>query len=193
MTSFLLVRISVPANPVSGPSGFTKHGNAISLALNLLPFSGIAFLWFMAVLRERVGELEDRFFVTVFLGSGFFFVAMVFTPGAVAGGIITILSHASPSLIQSGGYALGRAEAYQTLNIYAAKMAGVFMMATCIISLRTRILPRWMPFLGYALLLSRHLGRCSSSPAERLNDTSGKSAPPSSREGGVRWEERYGS
>ena len=153
MTSFLLVRISVPANPVSGPSGFIKHANAISLALNLLPFSGIAFLWFIAVLRERVGELEDRFFVTVFLGSGFLFVAMVFTSGAVAGGIITILSHASPSLIQSGGYALGRAEAYQTMNIYAAKVAGVFMMSTCTISLQTRILPRWMSFLGYALAL----------------------------------------
>jgi hypothetical protein len=116
MTSFLLVRISVPANPVSGPSGVIKQANVISLALNLLPFSGITFLWFIAVLRERVGELEDRFFVTVFLGSGLLFVAMVFTPGAVAAGIITILSHASPSLIQSGGYVLGRAEAYQTSN-----------------------------------------------------------------------------
>jgi len=153
MASFLLVRLSVPANPLSGPSGFIEHSKTISLALNLLPFAGIAFLWFIAVLRDRVGELEDRFFATVFLGSGFLFVAMVFTSGAVAGGIITILSHASSSLIQSGGYALGRAEAYQTLNIYAAKMAGVFMMATCTISLRTRILPRWMPFLGYALAL----------------------------------------
>jgi hypothetical protein len=153
MTSFLLVRISVPANPLSEASGFVEHSKTISLALNLLPFAGIAFLWFIAVLRDRVGELEDRFFATVFLGSGFLFVAMVFTSGAVAGGIITILSHASSGLIQSGSYALGRAEAYQTLNIYAVRMAGVFMMAACTISLRTRILPRWMPFLGYALAL----------------------------------------
>jgi hypothetical protein len=153
MASFLLVRISVPANPLSEPAGFTEHAKAISLALNLLPFSGIAFLWFIAVLRDRVGELEDRFFATVFLGSGLLFVAMIFTSAAVVGGIITLLSHASASLIQSGGYALGRAEAYQTLNIYGVKMAGVFMMATCTISLRTRILPRWMPFLGYALAL----------------------------------------
>jgi hypothetical protein len=153
MASFLLIRISIPANPLSEASGFVEHSKTISLALNLLPFSGIAFLWFIAVLRDRVGELEDRFFATVFLGSGFLFVAMVFTSAAVAGGIITILSHAPASLIQSGSYALGRAEAYQTLNVYAVKMAGVFMMATCTISLKTRVLPRWMPFLGYVLAL----------------------------------------
>ena len=153
MTSFSLIRISIPANPVSEATDFIEHAKAISVALNLLPFAGIAFLWFIAVLRDRLGELEDRFFATVFLGSGLLFVAMVFTTAAVAGAIITILSHASASLIQSGSYALGRAEAYQTMNIYAVKMAGVFMMATCTISLKTRILPRWMPFLGYALAL----------------------------------------
>src|SRR5215472_5816976 len=78
MTSFLLVRISVPANPLSEASGFAEHAQAISLALNLLPFAGIAFLWFIAVLRDRLGELEDRFFATVFLGSGLLFVAMLF-------------------------------------------------------------------------------------------------------------------
>jgi hypothetical protein len=153
MTSFLLVRMSIPANPLSGASSFTEHAKAISFALNLLPFAGIAFLWFIAVLRDRLGEREDRFFTTVFLGSGLLFVAMIFTSAAVAGGIITVLSRESANLVQSGSYALGRAEAYQTLNIYAVKMAGVFMMATCTISLRTRILPRWMPFLGYALAL----------------------------------------
>jgi len=153
MSSFSLVRMSIPANPLSEATDFIKHAKAISVALNLLPFAGIAFLWFIAVLRDRLGELEDRFFATVFLGSGLLFVGMIFTSAAVAGGIITILSHDSARLIQSGSYALGRAEAYQTLNIYAVKMAGVFMMATCTISLRTRVLPRWMPFLGYALAL----------------------------------------
>jgi hypothetical protein len=153
IASFSLIRISVPASPLSEAAGFIKHAKAISLALNLLPFAGIAFLWFIAVLRDRLGNLEDRFFATVFFGSGLLFVGMIFTSAATAGGIITILSHDPAGLIQSGGYALGRAEAYQTLNIYAVKMGGVFMMATCTISLRTRILPRWMSFLGYALAL----------------------------------------
>jgi hypothetical protein len=40
--------------------------------------AGIAFLWFIGVLRDRIGEREDRFFATVFLGSGLLFVAMIF-------------------------------------------------------------------------------------------------------------------
>jgi hypothetical protein len=39
------------------------------------------------------------------------------------------------------------------MNIYAMKMAGVFMITTSTISLRTLIAPRWMAFLGYVLAL----------------------------------------
>ncbi len=40
---------------------------------------------------------------------------------------------------------------YEIMNIYAIKMAGVFMISTCTLGLRTEILPRWMSFLGYGL------------------------------------------
>ena len=153
ITSFLLFRISIPPNPLSQPTGMIHHSKAISLALYLLPFAGIAFLWFMGVIRDRLGEYEDSFFATVFLGSGLLFVAMIFTGAAEVGGLITVLGHDQAGLIQSGSYYLGRTEAYQTMNIYAAKMAGVFMMATCTITLQTRTLPRWIALLGHALAL----------------------------------------
>ena len=56
----------------------------INLALTLMPFAGIAFLWFIAVIRDQIGEREDRFFATVFFGSGLLFVAMLFASVAVA-------------------------------------------------------------------------------------------------------------
>jgi hypothetical protein len=34
----------------------------VAVALNLVPFAGIAFLWFIGVIRDRIGEREDRFF-----------------------------------------------------------------------------------------------------------------------------------
>jgi hypothetical protein len=43
-----------------------------------VPFAGIAFLWFIGVVRERLGEIEDRLFSTVFLRSGLLFLAMLF-------------------------------------------------------------------------------------------------------------------
>jgi hypothetical protein len=151
ITSQLIVWISIPAN-LGGPAmEVINHSKSISLAMNLLPFAGIAFLWFIAVVRNRLGDLEDRFFATVFLGSGLLYIAMIFTSAALAGGLIRVLSNAPETMTQAGTYALGRAQIYQTMNVYGIKMAGVFMFSTSTILLRTRIAPRWIAFLGYAL------------------------------------------
>jgi len=45
-------------------------------------------LWFIGVLRDRLGEREDKFFATVFFGSGLLFLAMLFAAAAVAGALI---------------------------------------------------------------------------------------------------------
>jgi hypothetical protein len=41
-----------------------------STAVAIVPFAGIAFLWFTGVIRDHLGESEDRFLSTVFLSSG---------------------------------------------------------------------------------------------------------------------------
>ena len=151
--SQVLIRISIPSNPLGPALDVISHSKTISLALNLLPFAGISFLWFIAVVRDRLGALEDRFFATVFLGSGLLYIAMMFVSAALAGGLIRVLGSGTENLIRSGAYALSRAEIYQATQVYGIKMAGVFMISTCTISLRTRIVPRWMAVLGYALAL----------------------------------------
>jgi hypothetical protein len=108
ITSHVLVWISIPAN-LGGPAmDVISHSKTISLALNLLPFAGIAFLWFIAVVRNRLGTLEDRFFSTVFLGSGLLYIAMIFTSAALAGGLIRVLINSPDLLTQTGTYAIGR-------------------------------------------------------------------------------------
>jgi hypothetical protein len=37
--------------------------------------------------------------------------------------------------------------------IFAIKMAGVFIISTCTIGLRTAIIPRWVAIIGYACAL----------------------------------------
>ena len=147
-----LIRTSIPADPLAGAADVTNHSKRIALALNMLPFAGISFLWFVGVLRDRVGKLEDRFFGTVFLGSALLFLGMIFAAGAVAAGIIRLLG--SGSLMGPGVYALGRIGIYQAMHLYAIRMAGVFMISTSTILLRTGIVPRWMAFLGFALALT---------------------------------------
>jgi hypothetical protein len=151
IASYILIWISIPANPAANASYVIGHSTTVSLALNLLPFAGIAFLWFIAVVRNRLGSLEDRFFATVLLGSGLLYIAMVFTAAALAGGLIRVLLNVPEILTQTGAYALGRAQVYQSMNVYGIKMAGVFMFSTSTILLRTQIAPRWIALLGYGL------------------------------------------
>jgi hypothetical protein len=151
ITSLVLVMISVPANPQDAGAWLSDNSSTVSLALNLVPFAGIAFLWFIGVVRDRLGVNEDRLFATVFLGSGLLFLAMLFATTANAGGIITIYGSIPGMLIDSGIYTYGRTLIYVIMNTYAMKMAGVFMITTCTLSLRTGIIPRWMAYLGLAL------------------------------------------
>lgn len=153
--SLVLIRLSIPGNPQDTTMRLAGSWNSVDLALNLVPFSGIAFLWFIGVVRDRLGEFEDQLFATVFLGSGLLFLAMLFSSAAMAGGTITIFgAYPLDKLIDSGIYPFSRAVTYEIMNVYAMKMAGVFMISTCTLALRTGILPRWMSFLGFALAVS---------------------------------------
>ena len=153
ITSLVLVRISVPANPQDAGKWLSGNWRTVNLALNLVPFAGIAFLWFIGVVRDRLGTNEDRLFATVFLGSGFLFLATLFASAAVAGGVISIYGSTPNILIESGIYTFGRTITYEIMNVYAMKMAGVFMITTCTLALRTGIFPRWMAYLGMVLAL----------------------------------------
>jgi hypothetical protein len=155
ITALLLLRRSVPVDPLKPEAWLKVRPGRVILALNLVPFAGIAFLWFIGVLRDRLGALEDRFFATVFLGSGLLFLAMLFVGAAAFGALIIVMVHtAEPQeLIRSPTFALTRALVSNIASIYAIRMAAVFMIVTSTLVIRTGFAPRWMAFLGYALSL----------------------------------------
>jgi hypothetical protein len=103
------------------------------------------------VLRDRIGEREDRFFATVFLGSGLLFVAMIFVAAAAAGGLVA--SATSSALPGSGILALDRNIATSLLNVYSMRMAAVFTLTTVTIARRTQIVSRWLTLAGFACAL----------------------------------------
>jgi len=151
--SLVLIRLSIPADPRDAGEWLARDRGAIEVALNLLPFAGIAFLWFIGVVRDRLGAHEDRLFATVFLGSGLLFLAMLFASAAMAGGIVIVYGDSPTAVMNSESYGFARAVTFVILNTYAIKMAGVFMISTCTLFLRTKVTPRWMALLGYALAL----------------------------------------
>jgi hypothetical protein len=153
LISLVLIRISVPQDPLDSGVWLAESSKTVALALNLVPFAGIAFLWFIAVIRDRLGEYEDRFFATVFLGSGLLFLAMMFASAATAGSLINLYQASVETPIDPAIYNYARVTVYQVMNVYTVKMAGVFMITTCTLALRTGIFKRWMAFLGIALAL----------------------------------------
>ena len=145
-TSLILLRLSTPANPGSAGEWLSDSGRrkAVSVALNLVPFAGIAFLWFIGVVRDRIGSQEDRFFATVFLGSGLLFVGMFFSAAALAGGLLGAAASHTSGTPGSDTLALGRGATSILLNVYAMRMAAVFTLTTVTIARRTGIISRWL-------------------------------------------------
>jgi hypothetical protein len=152
IVSVVLIRLAVPADPADPGVWLTDPvlRKKVILALNLVPFAGLAFLWFMAVMRNHIGLLEDRFFATVFLGSGLLFVAMLFAAVAVARGLLDNFAVGDNPLEQSESYRIGRGMAYALMNTFGMRMAAVFMFVTSMIGLRTAVLPSWVSYLGFA-------------------------------------------
>ena len=153
ISSLALLRASVPANPAVPGTWLTDSGKraAVAIGLNLIPFAGIAFLWFIGVLRDRIGAHEDRFFATVFLGSGLLFVGMMFVAAAIAGGLIAEMSSSAPPGADT--LALGRNVTSLLLNVYSMRMAAVFTLTTVTIARRTKIVSRWLIAAGIATAL----------------------------------------
>ncbi|WP_407840953.1 hypothetical protein ACE1OC_38585 [Streptomyces sp. DSM 116496] len=139
--AIVLARIGLPEGGGGAAEIEVTSGqrDAVTTALELVPFAGIAFLWFMGALREHSGEAEDRFVASVFLGSGMVFVACLFGASAAAG---TVLDADQPQ-------EFGRNFAYTLLTTYGMRMAAVFVFATSTIGRRLGAFPRPLALAGY--------------------------------------------
>src|SRR3954454_1678494 len=156
---FWLLRRSVPADPLESGAWLATNARTVALALNLLPFAGIAFLWFIGVLRDRLGQQEDRFFATVFFGSALSFMTMIFVSAAIIGALLLVSSTAQPNdLTSTATFRLARSTAYVLVNVYAIKLAGVFLITTSTVVIYTQIAPRWIAILGYVMAAILLLG-----------------------------------
>ena len=145
-----LIRLS--AAELSGAATLTETTRGrLNVALALMPFAGIAFLWFVGVVRHHLGVYEDQFFATVILGSGLLFVGMSFVAFALAGGLLA--AYQSGVAPAAGIYALNMAVLSQAFNTYALKMAGVFMTSLGALWRKTGVMSRPLTIVTYLLAL----------------------------------------
>lgn len=151
--AFVLLSSTIPRDPLAETDWVRSGSGRLRVALTLMPFAGIAFLWFVGVVRDRLGEYEDRFLSSVMLGGGLVFLALVFVSTAIAGGILTTAEgHAAQEYAASIRF--GRSIMLQVANVYALRMAGVFMISLGTIWLRTGLMPRWLVVVTYLLAVA---------------------------------------
>jgi hypothetical protein len=122
--------------------------HALAVALDLIPYAGIAFLWFIGVIRFRLGDQEDKLFATAFLGSGLLFVAMLFAAAAVMGGLLSAFGGTQP--VSDDSSRLATAQTAVLVGTLGIRMAAVFTMVVTNLGRRTGIVPRWLVVAGYA-------------------------------------------
>lgn len=150
-TALVLIRISIPTDLMANADWLDQYSGLVTIGLNLVPYAGIAFLWFIGVIRDHLGDREDRFFSTVFLGSGVLFLALTFVSAALTGGMLSSYMVEKNQIINTGLYTYSRAVIYILINIYAVRMAGVFMISIGTIWIRTSSMHKGWSFITYGL------------------------------------------
>lgn len=150
--ALVLLRSAIPDDPFAQVPWVGSARARIAAALVLAPVAAIAFLWFIGVMRDVLGDREDRFFASVFFGSGLLFLAMMAVLMAIAGAILTVTE--IPQLATNDVVYFARSLMLQISNIWGVRMAAVFMISLATLWLRTGVLPRWMSVLTYVVAVT---------------------------------------
>lgn len=147
-TALVLIRMALPEGEQPGAQWLSSGGTNLKTAAIIMPFAGIAFLWFMGVVRDGLGRYEDKFFSTVFLGSGLLFLAMMFIAAGVGAGLERSHTAGDADVASFGEMVL-----LAISKTYALRMAAVFMISLATIWLKTGLMPRWLVVVTYLAAL----------------------------------------
>ena len=150
ITAMVMMRLALADDSLQSLQTDESSRRLIRWALQLVPFAGIAFLWFIGVVRDQLGDVEDRLFSTVFLGSGLLFLAMLFAGAASSSSVLELSARPAPDIEV---WAFGRDSTQILVSVYAMRMAAVFTLSVSTVGLRTRAIPRWVALVGYAVAL----------------------------------------
>jgi hypothetical protein len=132
---------------------FYASGNGhqmVLVGLYVMPFAGIAFLWFSVALRAWIraySPRESELFSGVQLVSGILYVALFFA-GAAAYSVMAVsveLSDAPVDPVVARQFPLYGGT---LLMVFAMRMAAMFVFTTSRIGRITGALPRWFTFVG---------------------------------------------
>lgn len=123
--------------------------NAV-LWLQVIVVATIAFMWFVGVVRSRVGDREPRLFGTVFLG-GAVLLAATLNIGAAALAAPSIVTELEGQVVDPGAASMFRSFAAITLSVFAPRFTALVMLSTASLGRATHALPTWLIVASYVL------------------------------------------
>ena len=126
------------------------HKAWLLTALSLASIGSIAFLWFIAVIRRRLGDLEDRFFATVFLASGIVYVAVWLGGVAALAAPAVAMIQLDAAAVSPASASLAGGLSSALILVVAPRLQAVFIFSTSTVIVRSRVLPTWLGIVGYA-------------------------------------------
>ena len=152
--TLVLIRTKMPEGVQDSTGWLDNQRGGIATATVLMPFAGISFLWFIGVVRDGFGRYEDRFFASVFLGSGLLFLAMMFVATAVAAALVASNTGVIDPAAHVEVIAFGKMIVVSAARTYAIRMAAVFMISLATIWLKTGLMPRWLVVVSYLVAVA---------------------------------------
>lgn len=118
--------------------------------LQVLVVATIAYLWFVGVIRGRIGDNEPRLFGTVFLGASILLAGLLFVGASLlaAPSVLVAVGDVAPD---PGAVSLTRAAAAAVLSVFAPRVATLVMLSTASLGRATGALPRWLVWLTFGV------------------------------------------
>jgi hypothetical protein len=121
--------------------------------LYVMPFAGIAFLWFIVALRMWIsahGRPENVLYSNIQLVTGILYVGMIFVASAASA---TAAASIEPTSVPSDQSFASQFPRFGStiLFVFSLRMASMFVLSTSNIGKGSGVLPRWFVLAGYAV------------------------------------------
>ena len=127
--------------------------SAVTVGLYIMPFAGIAFIWFAVALRmwaELSGRRQSILQSNLQFVSGVAFVLLTFT-SAAAMAVVAVTLNVAEGIIDTSAARQFPVFGVSLMLFFAMRMAAMFVFTTSAIGRSAGILPRWFVYVGFLI------------------------------------------
>ncbi len=141
----------------------SEGSRRVSLAgLYVMPFAGIAFIWFIVALRLWISgsdRREDALLSSVQLVSGILYTGLFLVSAAASAAIAAATEFTDADIDPTFARHFNQ-YGDTILFVFAMRMAAIFVFTTSTMARHAKILPTWFLVVGYAVGLFLLLSAC---------------------------------